>query len=148
MDDVNANALTDTLSFRLGVLGPLVSARFAGAVEPLGVKPKHVGLMAVLSAGAPASQQELARVMSVVPSLVVGLADQLEELGAIERVRDPADRRRHRLSLTDAGRELLAACLAAAAALDAELTASLGVRDREVLLRLLGVLAREAGLPA
>ncbi|MER8182218.1 MarR family transcriptional regulator [Kitasatospora sp. NPDC094015] len=147
MDDVNANALTGTLAFRLGTLGSLVSARFAAAVAPLGVKPKHVGLLAVLSTGAPASQQELARVMKVVPSLVVSLADQLEELDAIERVRDPEDRRRHRLSLTDGGRDLLAACLAAAAELDAELTASLGAADGEALMRLLGVLASEAGLP-
>lgn len=39
--------------------------------------------------------------MGVVPSLVVTLADQLEGLGAIERVRDPDDRRRHRLGLTE-----------------------------------------------
>ncbi|MFJ1705875.1 MarR family winged helix-turn-helix transcriptional regulator [Kitasatospora sp. NPDC088346] len=147
MDDVNASELTGTLAFRLGILGSLVSARFADAVEPLGVKPKHVGLMAVLSTGTPASQQEIARTMGVMPSLVVGLADQLEALGAIERVRDPDDRRRQKLSLTDTGRALLDTCLAVTNALDADLTASLGAPDRDALRRILGTLAREAGLP-
>lgn len=60
--------------------------------------------MAILSSGTPASQQELAATMDVAPSLVVSLADQLESLGAIERVRDPDDRRRQKLSLTEVGR--------------------------------------------
>jgi len=32
--------------------------------------------------------------MGVAPSLVVALADHLKELEAVQRVRDPADRRR------------------------------------------------------
>jgi DNA-binding MarR family transcriptional regulator len=148
VNDVKGTAaLTDTLSFRLGTLGAIVSARFAAAVEAYGVKPKHVGLMAVLSSGTPASQQELAATMNVAPSLVVALADQLESLGAIERVRDPDDRRRQKLSLTGHGQALLADCTQAARALDAELTASLAGVDRAALHRALATLAGEAGLP-
>ncbi|WP_406332621.1 MarR family winged helix-turn-helix transcriptional regulator [Streptomyces sp. NBC_00203] len=140
-------ALTGTLTFRLGTVGALVGARFTAAVEDLGVKPKHVGLLSVLSSGAPASQQDAARTMGVVPSLVVTLADQLEGLGAIERVRDPDDRRRHRLGLTEEGHALLAECTARARALDAELTAGLSAAERGALARAMGVLARDAGLP-
>ncbi|GGN82413.1 MarR family transcriptional regulator [Streptomyces albiflavescens] len=138
---------TGTLAFRLGTVGTLVTARFAAAVEDLGVKPKHVGLLSVIGSGAPASQQDVARTMGVVPSLVVTLADQLEELGAIERVRDPDDRRRHRLGLTPEGHTLLAECTARARALDEELTAGLSTAERDTLSRAMGVLAREAGLP-
>ncbi|MEU1203501.1 MarR family winged helix-turn-helix transcriptional regulator [Streptomyces sp. NPDC005813] len=140
-------ALTGTLAFRLGTVGTLATARFAAAVEDLGVKPKHVGLLTVLSGGAPASQQDVARTMGVVPSLVVTLADQLEGMGAIERVRDPDDRRRHRLGLTGAGRTLLAECTARARAVDEELTAGLSEPERAALAHAMGVLAREAGLP-
>ncbi|MFI6491876.1 MarR family winged helix-turn-helix transcriptional regulator [Streptomyces sp. NPDC050564] len=111
------------------------------------MKPKHVGLLSVIGSGAPASQQDVARTMGVVPSLVVTLADQLEELGAIDRVRDPDDRRRHRLGLTQEGRALLAECTARARALDEELTAGLSTAQRDALARAMGVLAREAGLP-
>lgn len=46
-------ALTGTLTFRLGTVGALVGARFTAAVEDLGVKPKHVGLLSVLSSERP-----------------------------------------------------------------------------------------------
>jgi DNA-binding MarR family transcriptional regulator len=83
----------------------------------------------------------------VAPSLVVTLADHLEQIGAIERLRDPADRRRQVLTLTDAGRALLRACLAAARELDAGLTAGLSPADRATLSRILDQLAAEADLP-
>src|SRR4051794_16530758 len=89
----------------------------------------------------------LCRVMGVGPSLVVNLADRLEDMGALRRVRDPADRRRQALVLTDAGREPLADCAAPAQELDAGLAAALAPEEREDLRRLLGVLAGEAGLP-
>ncbi|MFB8173585.1 hypothetical protein ACFC60_37115 [Kitasatospora purpeofusca] len=62
-------------------------------------------------------------------------------------MRNPADRRRQVLALTDAGRELLADCTVLAHRLDEELTASLTDPDRETLRRTLGLLGAEAGLP-
>ncbi|MFB7476223.1 MarR family winged helix-turn-helix transcriptional regulator [Kitasatospora sp. NPDC056184] len=146
-DDVNRLPLTSSLVFRLGTLGSLATARFSAAIESRGLKPKHVGLLAALSGGAASSQLELSRVMGVAPSLVVSLADQLEGMGALRRVRDPADRRRQTLVLTDSGHALLAECTALAQGLDAELAAALTPEEGEALRRALGVLAREAGLP-
>ncbi|MEK2490745.1 MarR family winged helix-turn-helix transcriptional regulator [Kitasatospora purpeofusca] len=147
MNDVNPLPLTASVVFRLGTLGSIVTARFTTALAELGLKPKHVGVMAALDSGAPPSQLELARTMAVAPSLVVSLADHLERIGAVDRVRDPADRRRQVLALTDAGRELLADCTALAHRLDEELTASLTDPEREALRRTLGLLGAEAGLP-
>ncbi|BCJ40601.1 MarR family transcriptional regulator [Actinoplanes ianthinogenes] len=130
-----------TVAYRLGTLGAQAADRFAARVEEHGVKPKHVGLMAALDAGESASQLELATRLGVAPSLIVALADHLERLGAVDRARDPGDRRRQVLSLTDRGRELLATCAAAAHALDDELTAALSPADRAELTRLLGLLA-------
>ncbi|MFF1867623.1 MarR family winged helix-turn-helix transcriptional regulator [Kitasatospora herbaricolor] len=133
--------------FRLGVLGAMATERFAAAVEPHGLKPKQVGLMIVLSEGLAASQLDVARVMGVAPSLVVGFADHLEGLGAIRRTRDPADRRRQLLTLTDHGRELLDTCSVLARTLDAEFAEGLSEQDHAVLARLLGRLAADRGLP-
>ncbi|MFK8844134.1 MarR family winged helix-turn-helix transcriptional regulator [Streptomyces sp. Ac-502] len=85
--------------------------------------------------------------MRVAPSLVVQLADHLEALGAIERVRDPADRRRQRLTLTEGGSRLLGAAGGLAEALDEELTAPLTPEDRAALSRILERLAARAGIP-
>ncbi|MFC8716419.1 MarR family winged helix-turn-helix transcriptional regulator [Kitasatospora sp. NPDC057198] len=126
MSDVKGSAaLRASLVFNLGTLGALAADRFAARVEALGLKPKHAGLLAALDAGPAASQQELASRLGVAPSLVVALADQLQALGAVERLRDPDDRRRQVLTLTAEGRRLLARCAEAAEAADAELTAGL-----------------------
>ncbi len=44
--------------------------------------------------------------LGVSNSVVVNMLDELEELGAVRRVRETADRRRHRIELTDHSREL------------------------------------------
>jgi DNA-binding MarR family transcriptional regulator len=148
VSDVNREfGLPSTVAFRLGTVGAVVADRFADKIEKLDLKPKHAGLMTALAAGVPASQQELATRLGVAPSLVVTLADHLEALGAVQRVRDPGDRRRQVVSLTDHGRQLLAQCAASARDLDEELTAGLTPAQRKALRDALGVLAERAGLP-
>lgn len=144
MSDVKgAAALRATIVFNLGTLGALASDRFADRVEALGLKPKHAGLLAALDAASAASQQELAGRLGVAPSLIVALADQLQELGAVERVRDPEDRRRQVLTLTPEGRRLLTLCTEAAEAADAELTAGLTEPQRTALTRNLRALGEQ-----
>ena len=140
--------LPGTVAFRLGTLGAIVGDRLARKIAGYGVKPKHAGLMAALEAGVASSQQDLAARMGVAPSLVVALADHLVDLGAIERRRDPADRRRQALTLTGPGRELLAKCAAAAQEVDEELAAPLTPRQRAALHEALDVLSENEGLPA
>ncbi|MFF4284108.1 MarR family winged helix-turn-helix transcriptional regulator [Streptomyces sp. NPDC001633] len=140
--------VNSSVVFRLGVLGAMATDLFAARIEPHELKPKHVGLMVVLDAGTASSQLEVAGVMGVAPSLVVALADHLQKLGAIERVRDPADRRRQVLSLTEHGRELLAACGELAQSTDAEFTAGLTASESAVLTGLLDRLAARQGLPS
>jgi len=144
VDDVK---LPETLTFRLGTLGAAVADRFADRIAAHDLKPRHAGMLTALSMGEAASQQELAGRLGVAPSLMVALADHLAKLGAIERVRDPRDRRRQVLTLTGHGRELLVACADAARSLDEEITAELSADQRTALHAALGVLAGEAGLP-
>lgn len=145
--DVKQEKLTDTVAFRLGTLGAITADRFAEGIAVHGLRAKHAGLLALLASGAAASQQEIARTMKVTPSLVVGLADDLEELGAVGRERDPDDRRRQVLTITGRGHELLAACTAVAHALDEELAAGLGDAPAAALRDALALLAARSGLP-
>ncbi|WP_042363715.1 MarR family winged helix-turn-helix transcriptional regulator [Streptacidiphilus neutrinimicus] len=155
MSDVTGTAsprlpgLSATLVFKLGTLGTVATDRFTRALETfdLGLKPKHIGLLVALGAGAATSQQELAARMGVAPSLVVSLADHLEELQAVRRVRDPQDRRRQVLTLTDEGRRLLDRCETASRDLDADLTAELTDAQRAALGEALQLLADRVGLP-
>ncbi|WP_037607777.1 MarR family winged helix-turn-helix transcriptional regulator [Streptacidiphilus rugosus] len=142
MTDVKGTGLPSTAVFQLGTLGAVAEARFARAVEELGLKPKHAGLMTALAAVAAESQQELAARLGVAPSLVVSLADQLEALGAVRRTRDPNDRRRQVLTLTETGHALLARCEALAHTLDDELLADLTPDQRAALAEALGIVAQ------
>lgn len=147
MKNVKAENLPETVTFRLGLLGAFLTDRFSARVADLGLKPKHAGMLNVLAANGPASQMEMAQILRVAPSLVVTLADHLGSLGAIDRLRDPEDRRRQILSLTSHGHALLRKCLEAAHAIDAETTADLTVAERAALHRTLGALADRLGLP-
>lgn len=137
--------LTSSLAFPLGVLGTTVTDLIAARLAPLGLRPKHAGLLALLASGGPLSQAEAAEVMGVAPSLMVNLADRLQELGAVTRERDPGDRRRQVLAITADGRALLKSCNGFAADIDADLTADLDPADAEVLRRALAVMS---GFPA
>jgi DNA-binding MarR family transcriptional regulator len=56
--------------------------------------------------------------------VVVKLADHLEAIGAIERTRDPDDRRRQTLRLTEHGRARYAECTAITHDLEKDLLAA------------------------
>jgi DNA-binding MarR family transcriptional regulator len=147
VNDVKAGSLPAILAFRLSMLGLLMTERMSAKMAAFDLKPKHVGLLSVLDTAGATAQLDVARVLRVAPSLVVALADHLERRGAIQRLRDSGDRRRQVLILTDAGRDLLQACVAAARELDAELTADLSPADRAAFTRILDQLAVDADLP-
>jgi MarR family transcriptional regulator, lower aerobic nicotinate degradation pathway regulator len=100
--------LLESTGYLLGTLGLLAKTRWSSEFEGTPFQPFHYGVLAVLDEGARDTQSAIAEVLRLDPSQLVGLLDTLEELGLIERHRDPTDRRRHRVSLTGAGRGKLA----------------------------------------
>src|SRR5229473_556828 len=73
-----------------------------------GLRPRHLIALKLLSERGPANQQGLADALSLDPSNVVGLLNELEERELITRRRDRADRRRHIVELSSRGEEELA----------------------------------------
>jgi DNA-binding MarR family transcriptional regulator len=98
-------SVTHTISFLLAKLGQLANGRFADRLAPLGIRPRHCAVLELLT-GEPKAQLELATTIGVTPSVVVDMLDELEEIDAIRRVRDQADRRRQLIELTPAGQQL------------------------------------------
>ena len=72
--------------------------------------------------------------------------DILEDLGAVRRLRDPVDRRRHQVELTDLGRGLAGKAARIAKKLDEELLAPLDADQRAALRETLRGLAAGHGL--
>jgi len=98
-------SVTDSVAFLLGKLGQVATDRFADHLAPLGLRPRHCGVLELLDR-APMAQLDLARKLSVTPSVVVDMLDELEALNAVRRVRDTTDRRRQVVELTPDGRTL------------------------------------------
>ena len=100
----------------------------------------HMRLLMALSYlrdhdGAP--QQELADALCMDANNVVLLLNELEDLGHVARRRDPQDRRRHLVDITDQGRRALARAEHEQESIEDEVLAPLDPEERATLWRLL-----------
>jgi DNA-binding MarR family transcriptional regulator len=82
-------------------------------------------------------QQELAEVLCMDANNVVLLLNELEDLGYTARVRDPIDRRRHRVELTKQGVRALLSAEQAQETIEDEVLQLLDAEERATLWRLL-----------
>ena len=105
--------------------------------ERLGLKLRQVMLLSYLRAGAPALQQQLCESLWLDPNNCVLLLNELEEMGYIERRRDPADRRRHMVDITDEGQVALERAERAQEEIGDELLSALSDEERATLRSLL-----------
>jgi DNA-binding MarR family transcriptional regulator len=105
--------------------------------ELMGIKLRQLMLLSYLRAGAPALQQQLCESLWLDANNCVLLLNELEDMGYIERRRDPADRRRHVVDLTDEGRAALERAERAQESIGDELFAALSGEERATLRSLL-----------
>jgi MarR family transcriptional regulator, lower aerobic nicotinate degradation pathway regulator len=103
----------------------------------LDMRPRHLLTLTVLRDLGGSTQQALATRLSIDRTNLVGLLNELETEGLIERRRSPEDRRRHIVEITPAGRESLARAEFALAAVEDEVLAALDTEQREALYQLL-----------
>jgi DNA-binding MarR family transcriptional regulator len=123
-------ALLDLLSRRMRAVGE-------SALQSADLRPRHLLAMTVLRDQGDASQADLASTLQLDRTNLVGLLNELEKDGLIERRRSPEDRRRHTVVLTDDGRERLARAEFALAAAEDIVLARLTAKQRETLYELL-----------
>ena len=67
------------------------------------LRPRHMIALRLLGERGPMTQHAVGTALSLDPSNVVGLLNELEERGLVTRRRDPVDRRRHIVELSAAG---------------------------------------------
>jgi DNA-binding MarR family transcriptional regulator len=111
--------------------------RSEAALEPLGLRARHLIALTVLRDHDGSAQAALATTLGVDRTNLVGLLNELECTGLIARRRSSEDRRRHIVELTDAGAQLLARAELALAAAEDEVLAALDREQREQLYALL-----------
>ncbi|MFY9578848.1 MAG: MarR family transcriptional regulator [Gaiellaceae bacterium] len=134
-------ALRSSTSHLLKRLGWVAKERALAAYETTGLTPYHYAVLALLDEEPPETQAMIADALGYDRSHLVGLLDELEERGLIERRRDPSDRRRHLVSLTPEGTRTLNRLRSIARSVDDEFFAPLDAEQREALHALLLQLA-------
>ena len=115
-----------------------VGRQAAGAsISPGGLRPRHLHALGLLSERGALSQQGFGEVLSLDPSNVVGLLNELEERGLVTRRRAPSDRRRHIVELSAKGEEALTAAYVRLRLVEDSLLAALSAEERATLYHLL-----------
>ncbi|MFJ9822833.1 MarR family winged helix-turn-helix transcriptional regulator [Streptomyces sp. NPDC101160] len=112
-------------------------ARLDELLKPSGVTALQYTALTVLERRDGMSGAELARNSFVTPQSMSDLVGALERRGLITRSPDPASRRRHVISLTGAGRDLLALHATAVQELEDEMLRDFSADERAVFRDLL-----------
>jgi DNA-binding MarR family transcriptional regulator len=134
------------LAYLLVQLGFRVAGKFTDHLAPLGLEPRHFGMLTRLASNEGKSQQAIGELLGLNATRMVFLVDELEERGLVERRRNPADRRSYALYLTEQGRARLHDAQRASAGM--EIGSTLTAAERGQLASLLRRVADEQGIGA
>jgi DNA-binding MarR family transcriptional regulator len=105
--------------------------------ELLGMRLKQFMTLGYVRDRGSVSQQELESAMLIDANAVVLLLNELEAAGLSIRKRDPHDRRRHLVEITDAGKAAVARAEKAREGLEEEILVDLSPEERATLAKLL-----------
>src|SRR6266480_3678343 len=84
-------------------LGRITLHRFGEALEPFGIRPRHVAALIELRDRGELTQQSLCGQLHLDPTNLVAILNELEQRGLATRRRDPEDRRRHLVEVSKKG---------------------------------------------
>src|SRR5438309_9553886 len=125
--------LVESTMFLLKRLGFAAKGKSMDAFEETGLHLYHFGVLIALAEGSHATQGAIADSLGYDRGQLVGLLDELEERGLVERKRDPGDRRRHLVELTADGKRKLKELRALSKQLEDDFLEPLDAKDRAAL---------------
>lgn len=127
-----------TATGSIGLLTQLSRVVYKRATEDvIGMRLKQLIALDHLRDTESCLQQGLGQMLMLDPNNCVLLLNELDERGYVERRRDPADRRRHIVEITPAGREALAEAERKLETLEDEVLGNLSQAERAQLHGLL-----------
>ncbi len=140
-----AASISNDLGFLLAKMHAAGSVINNAALADFGLKERSYSVLALAQGDLELSQREMAEFLSLDPSQVVALIDELERRGLVKRTVGRADRRHKLLTTTTKGRKVLVA--AQKAATDAE-AAQLCMLTDEEIAALKTILSKAVWAPA
>ena len=135
---LNPGPLPGLIGYRLRLAQQSVFRDFAASVP--GLSPGRIGMLLLIEANPGVTQSRLAHAVERDRSTMVGVLDQLEAKGLIER-RKGDDRRTNGLWLTRAGRGLVVRAKRGIAIHERRVASRLSAAERVKLLELLARIA-------
>ena len=134
---IGGDTAPSTLAFLLSQVGVYASRQFSERIAEAGLHPALFRVLNLVDAAEGRSQQAIGEAIEVPPSRMVGLVDELEQLGLVERRPHPTDRRVRALYLTAKGRDTLKRGREIAKAHERDLTKGMPTADRKRLTQYL-----------
>lgn len=119
--------------------------RMERALADLAVTLPQFSVLTMLAAYPGASGADLARLSLLTPQTMSVIVSNLERSGAVSRRPHAVHGRIRHIEVTDAGRQLLAACRARVKAVEKELMAGIAKSDEQIVRRWLVQIALPAG---
>jgi DNA-binding MarR family transcriptional regulator len=132
------------------ILVPRLTKQIMRRVDPelLGIDLRLLIALSYLGDHDGAPQQELVDALCIDAKNVVLLLNELEDCGHLIRRRDPEDRRRHRVFITETGRQVLKRAARVQADVEDDVLQALDAEERATLRDLLARALAEAELTA
>lgn len=138
MGIVNTRATAPPTTGTIVLLTRLARAVFVrSSIELVGMNLKNMVVLAYLHDHPGVSQQVMTEDLSMDSNTGVLVLNDLEDLEFVERRRDPADRRRHLVDITDAGLDALERAEVAQGSIEDEILGGLSESERVAFRRLL-----------
>jgi DNA-binding MarR family transcriptional regulator len=126
-------------------LGRITMHRFTEALEPFGIRPRHVAALIELRDRGELTQQSLCGQLHLDPTNLVAILNELERKGYATRRRDPEDRRRHLVVVSKKGLAVIDKVAEVMDGVEAELLEGFEPAERQELEGLLTAIWERSG---
>ncbi|EMY33539.1 MarR family transcriptional regulator [Arthrobacter crystallopoietes BAB-32] len=140
---LHATELADEIEFLTARARSVGSGRANILLKELDLKVRSYSVLSLACSGLNPSQRELADFLSLDPSQIVALVDELERRGAVSREADPRDRRSKVIVATAEGKQLYKKAYGVVRQAEDRSLGQLSPEERDVLRSLLKRVAFE-----